>query len=352
MPTNTIIVKMASSGLSSNWKKLKARLQQQGLDSDPPSSSQAGRPTKKRKAGDDDTSSSTAKPPRPNKKAKTSQASPSSSARPLVAAKKKTKTKPNQKNMGAVQSQPSKHDNPTTVTTTTTTSEEIAEAYDLGTKDATAFLRHDPPRPNQGLSPSANKIGKYIAIDCEMVGVGEGGHAHALARVSIVDFHGRQVYDSYVRPRERVVDWRTHVSGIAPKHMAAARDWGEVRAAVADLFDGRVLVGHDIKHDLEVLMLQHPHKMVRDTAKFAPFKKYGHGPKPALKVLAREILGVEIQTGQHSSLEDAKAAMLLFRKYKPAFDVDIANRYPDPTPRSPQSKVKPKQKKTKKKRRN
>lgn len=333
-----------ASGLSSNWKRLQAQLPQRSDNSK----------GQKRKAGDKDDTSSAAKPP--NKKLKVSKSS-------SLVAVKTAKAKGSQKsNMGAVQSQPSKHTITTHTSpspwtndvTTTTTSEEISEAYNLGIKDATTFLRFEPPRPNEGLSPETKlpKIGKYIAIDCEMVGVGEGGYAHALARVSIVDFHGRQVYDSYARPREKVVDWRTKISGIAPKHMAAARDWDEVRTTVAELFRGRILVGHDIKHDLEVLMLEHPHKMVRDTAKFAPFKKYGHGPKPALKALAREILGVEIQKGQHSSLEDAKAAMLLFRKYKPAFDVDIANRYPEPTPKTPQSKAKPKPKKTKKKRRN
>lgn len=339
-----------ASGLSSNWKRLQAQLQQ--------GSTSNKSQNKKRKAEEQDAdadtdpiSHKTASSPK-NKKAKVS-----GSSRP-VASKKGTST--SNPKMGAVQSQPSKHTttavgspaiwqrNPAT---DTTTPEEISEAYNLGIKD-TSMLHAEPARPNEGLAPNLSNPGKYIAIDCEMVGVGEGGYAHALARVSIVDFHGRQVYDSYVKPRERVTDWRTKISGIAPKHMAVARDLDEVRATVAQLFQGRIVVGHDIKHDLEVLMLEHPTRAIRDTAKFASFKKYGHGPKPALKVLAREILGVEIQCGQHSSLEDAKAAMLLFRKYKPAFDVDIANRYPEPTPRSPQSKAKPKPKKTKKKRRN
>lgn len=206
-------------------------------------------------------------------------------------------------------------------------------------------------RPNDGLAKDV-EVGKYIAIDCEMVGVGEGGYEHALARVSIVDFHGRQIYDSYVRPKEHVVDWRTRISGITPKHMAAARDFEAVQLEVANLLQGRIVVGHDLRHDLEVLILDHPRKDIRDTARFSGFKKYGHGPKPALRVLAREILGVEIQSGQHSSIEDARVAMLLFRKYKPAFDVEHAARYPDPVPRASLPKVKAKQKKTKKKRRN
>lgn len=63
------------------------------------------------------------------------------------------------------------------------------------------------------------RIGKYVAIDCEMVGVGEGGIASALARVSLVNYHGAVLLDTYVKPMERVTDYRTFVSGIEPKHL-------------------------------------------------------------------------------------------------------------------------------------
>jgi RNA exonuclease 4 len=211
-------------------------------------------------------------------------------------------------------------------------SEALAEAYGLGLRN-NSLLTEIPPRPNEGLAPgSLASLGKYVAIDCEMVGIGDSGHDSALARASVVDFHGRQVYDSFVRPRERVTDWRTHVSGVSPKHMREARPFEEVRAQMAALLKDRVLVGHDVKHDLQVLELDHPHKMMRDTAKFSGFRKYGHGPKPSLRVLAQELLGVEIHSGQHSSIEDARVAMLLFRKHKSAFDVEHANRYPDDAP--------------------
>jgi RNA exonuclease 4 len=203
--------------------------------------------------------------------------------------------------------------------------EALAEAYGLGSKD-TSMVTASAVHPNQGLAPDV-EVGKYIAVDCEMVGVGVGGNESALARVSIVDFHGRQVYDSFVRPKERVTDWRTRVSGVSPRDMKTARTFEEVQAAVAGLLKGRILVGHDVRHDLAALLLEHPSKMIRDTARFSGFRKYGHGPKPALRVLAKEILDVEIQSGQHSSIEDARVSMLLFRRYKPGFDVEHANKF-------------------------
>ena len=56
--------------------------------------------------------------------------------------------------------------------------------------------------------------GRYLAIDCEMVGVGPEGVESSLARVSIVNFHGSVVLDTFVKQKEKVVDYRTWVSGV------------------------------------------------------------------------------------------------------------------------------------------
>ncbi len=161
-----------------------------------------------------------------------------------------------------------------------------------------------------------------------MVGVGPNPDIDsALARVSIVNYHGVQIYDSYVRPKEFVTDWRTHVSGILPSHMRTARSLGEVQVAVAALLEGKVLVGHGIKHDLEVLMLGHPKRDIRDTSRHPAFRRLAMGKTPSLKRLSRELLGVEIQAGEHSSVEDARACMLLFKREKDAFEAEHAKRW-------------------------
>ncbi|KAF2728974.1 hypothetical protein EJ04DRAFT_516271 [Polyplosphaeria fusca] len=68
-----------------------------------------------------------------------------------------------------------------------------------------------------------------------MVGTGpEPDRDSALARVSLVNFHGHQIYDSYVQVRVPVTDYRTHVSGIHPRHLSKsfARPFKEVQADV------------------------------------------------------------------------------------------------------------------------
>ena len=39
-----------------------------------------------------------------------------------------------------------------------------------------------------------------------------------------VNSFGNVVYDEYVRAVERIVDYRTHIGGIRPKHMNKGRD--------------------------------------------------------------------------------------------------------------------------------
>lgn len=157
---------------------------------------------------------------------------------------------------------------------------------------------------------------KQIAMDCEMVGVGVDGTESIVARVSIVNTRGECLYDKYVKPKEPVMDYRTSVSGIRPEHLKNGEDFSVVQKEVAQMLKGRLLVGHALKHDLDVLYLSHPHKYQRDTSRYKPFRQLSNGYTPSLKKLACELLGKQIQTGEHDSVEDAKAAMQLYMLYR------------------------------------
>jgi RNA exonuclease 4 len=171
-----------------------------------------------------------------------------------------------------------------------------------------------------GLSINQKQIGKYLAIDCEFVGVGPEGLRSALARVSIVNFYGHTVYDKFVQPQEKVTDWRTWVSGVTAAHMQTAVDFKLAQKAVSDLLTDRILVGHALDHDLEALFLSHPKSMIRDTSKHKPFRELSKGKTPSLKKLAKEILNIDIQGGEHSSVEDARATMMLYKLHKKEFE--------------------------------
>ena len=165
-------------------------------------------------------------------------------------------------------------------------------------------------------------------MDCEFVGVGPEGKDSALARVSLVNFHGNVVLDIFVKPRETVTDWRTWVSGITPDHMKNAVSFKQAQQQLSDILQDKILVGHAVKHDLEALMLSHPKSKVIDTARHLPFRqKYAKGKSPSLKKLAKEILNMDIQSGQHSSVEDARATMLIYKSAKQDFDKEHRKKF-------------------------
>lgn len=74
----------------------------------------------------------------------------------------------------------------------------------------------------------------------------------SLARVSVVNFHGHVVLDTFVRQKERVTDYRTWVSGVRAQDLTDAPTFETVVKQVSEILKGRVLVGHAVHNDLEV----------------------------------------------------------------------------------------------------
>ncbi|KAI3656674.1 hypothetical protein MP638_002622 [Amoeboaphelidium occidentale] len=163
------------------------------------------------------------------------------------------------------------------------------------------------------------KIGKYLALDCEMVGTYSGKsrslvqQQSSLARVSIVDYELQTVLDLYVKPKDYIVDYRTPVSGIKPHHILRhGVEFEEAQQKVYDLIKDRIIIGHDIKHDLSALKLKQIQCI--DTQKL--YHQRTGMKKAGLKKLAKELLGIKIQDGMHCSVEDAKITMSIFKILK------------------------------------
>lgn len=193
----------------------------------------------------------------------------------------------------------------------------------------------------QGALPSSY-TSRYVAIDCEMVGIGADGKQSALARVSIVDWHGLVLLDTFVQVPTRVTDFRTHVSGVTAKDIqprasttkhgdgsggGGAMDVKECRDKVAAILKDKVLVGHALHNDLQALLLQHPKEDIRDTAKHRPFQRVaGIKWRPRkLRDLVKQHLGKDIQVAgeSHDSIEDASSAMELFKLVREEWEKDL-----------------------------
>ncbi|KAK8250201.1 ribonuclease H-like domain-containing protein, partial [Phyllosticta capitalensis] len=305
---------MSLANLSSNWKKLQQKIK--GSDS---GTTTTKNNSLKRKSTNE-------QPPAAPNGTKRKKINASSSS--LPADKKRRK-------MGSLLSKESTSDTPTSTTPTNASASAFAHEHNIPLADVEAAYNlsktptttnyHD--EPNAGLSTS-RQPGKYIALDCEMVGVGPDPDSDSqLARVSVVDYNGHQLYDSFVLPQLPVTDYRTHVSGITPTNLRSGRPFAEVQRAIAALLHGRILVGHALKHDMGVLQLSHPRRDVRDTARHPAFRARSMGRAPALRKLAKEVLGLDIQGGEHSSVEDGRATMALFRADKEAFEREHARRW-------------------------
>lgn len=150
-----------------------------------------------------------------------------------------------------------------------------------------------------------------------MVGLGQGGEESALARVSIVNYHGHVVLDTFVQPRERVTDFRTWVSGVRESDVMNAPPFDDVQKQVAGMIKDKILIGHAVENDLKVslqirnwaceltlqaLLLSHPNPLLRDTQKCKQLREHAKTKRPGLKKLTELELGLRIQGRSHSSV--------------------------------------------------
>lgn len=168
---------------------------------------------------------------------------------------------------------------------------------------------------------------KYVALDCEMVGTGSNGQKSVLARASLVDWWGKVLLDTYVKVPVAVTDFRTKYSGVLPKHIRNAIDPSLCRAKVAEILQDRILVGHALRNDLSVLMLQH--RETRDTATYRPFQRLAANkkwrPRKLRDLVFENCNGMVIQDGSHDSVQDARAAMELYKSVREEWEQEHQN---------------------------
>ncbi|XP_056356046.1 apoptosis-enhancing nuclease isoform X2 [Oenanthe melanoleuca] len=181
--------------------------------------------------------------------------------------------------------------------------------------------------------------GKYVAIDCEMVGTGPQGKLSELARCSVVNYEGDVIYDKYVRPELPIVDYRTRWSGITKRHMQSAIPFKAAQAEILKILKDKIVVGHAIHNDFQALKYFHPKDRTRDTSQSPELRKRAGLPVRAnvsLKNLAMHLLHKKIQVGRHghSSVEDAQTAMELYRLVEVEWEKELAHSLP-PRPPSP-----------------
>ncbi|KAI3361376.1 hypothetical protein L3Q82_012940 [Scortum barcoo] len=190
---------------------------------------------------------------------------------------------------------------------------------------------------------------KFLAIDCEMVGAGPKGSISQLARCSIVSYEGDVVYDRFINPPMPVTDYRTQWSGIrmrsdrlanATPYSVAQKEGGKdvdreirclLRRQILRLLMGKVVIGHAVHNDFKVLGYSHPSALTRDTSRIPLLNLkagFAQNERASLKRLTKAIFNRDIQTGRkgHSSVEDARATMELYKVVEEEWERTLASR--------------------------
>ncbi|XP_054458387.1 RNA exonuclease 1 homolog [Anoplopoma fimbria] len=166
---------------------------------------------------------------------------------------------------------------------------------------------------SKALPPDGN--GGVFALDCEMCYTKQGLE---LTRVTVIDSELKVIYDTFVKPESKVVDYNTRFSGVTEEDLESATiTLRDVQAVLLSMFSAEsILIGHSLESDLLALKLIH--STVVDTAIVFPHR-IGLPYKRALRNLMAEHLKRIIQDNVegHDSSEDASACMeLMFWKIK------------------------------------
>ncbi|XP_074834393.1 RNA exonuclease 1 homolog [Carettochelys insculpta] len=157
--------------------------------------------------------------------------------------------------------------------------------------------------------PTTDGYPGIYALDCEMCYTKQGLE---LTRVTVINSDLKVVYDTFVKPDNKVVDYNTRFSGVTEEDLENATiTLRDVQAVLLNMFSAdTILIGHSLESDLFALKLIH--STVVDTAVVFPHR-LGLPYKRALRTLMADYLKRIIQDSVegHDSSEDASACMEL-----------------------------------------
>ena len=155
---------------------------------------------------------------------------------------------------------------------------------------------------------------------------------HGLGRVSVLRVGGEDegipFIDDYIAINEPIVDYVTQYSGIEEGDLDPRRSRHalvSLKIAYKKLWLllnlGCIFVGHGLSKDFLEANMHVPKEQIIDTADL--FLQRDNPRRLRLAMLAELLLREEVQTGNHDSIEDARTALRVWRKYQEFDDAGI-----------------------------
>eukprot|EP00096_Caligus_rogercresseyi_P000343 TRINITY_DN10758_c0_g1_i1.p1 TRINITY_DN10758_c0_g1~~TRINITY_DN10758_c0_g1_i1.p1 ORF type:complete len:595 (+),score=185.30 TRINITY_DN10758_c0_g1_i1:51-1787(+) len=150
-----------------------------------------------------------------------------------------------------------------------------------------------------------------FCIDCEMCMT--TARKLELTKICIVDEKLEAVYDSFVKPHNRITNYLTQYSGVTAKMLEPITTrLSDVQRNIQKLITpDSILVGHSLNSDMDALQMMHPY--VIDTSQIYNLSGERHR-RSKLALLSKLFLNKEIQNAGangHCPMEDAVSTMEL-----------------------------------------
>ncbi|GAB1517761.1 poly(A)-specific ribonuclease [Rhizoctonia solani] len=190
-------------------------------------------------------------------------------------------------------------------------------------------LVHEPLTADELPTP-----GTLVAIDAEFVSLQKEENEMrsdgtkkvirpsqlCLARVSVLREDGRAFIDDYIHTSDTIVDYLTEFSGIKPGDLdpySSEHALVPLKTAYKKLrllIDlGCIFIGHGLSKDFRIINIAVPKEQVIDTVDIYFLKERQR--RIGLRFLSWYLLRQTIQIDTHNSIEDARAALLLYNLY-------------------------------------
>lgn len=150
------------------------------------------------------------------------------------------------------------------------------------------------------------------------------GNSGWVAHVCLMNYHGNVVYASFVKPKLPVTNVQFSVNGLKAASILEGKELSQVQEEVAELINGRILIGYNVSQWLKLLYLSHPFRLVRDFSRYKPmYSGFQSNRVPPLSWLTEKHLQIRLPKPPHSSVLLGRAVLHMYKKFSEKWEFAV-----------------------------